>query len=665
MNEQYQIWTCSACGARQDISQLGFFVEIACPHCGRREFVHTQLANYRIDSVLGIGGMSMVFQATDLVLERALAIKVLHDAYRNEPERIAGFENECSLMAKVRHENVVSVYSAGWSRGQFYIAMELVEGRNLELIVADRGFLLPADALEIVRQVALGLQAAHEAGLLHRDVKPGNVIITTDGMAKVLDFGLSLEDTHDADTGGVIWATPYYAPPETLQREPESVQTDIYALGMTLRNLLTGEASLPGSPQTVGDMLEAKKNLPPIASLLPHPEPELCALVEHMTAFEVHERPSGYEELLEEVAQAQAAMAAVLNPEERERRYRRKLYATAGILGSMMLGLIGGFLVALVTPSETLQDVLDTEALRWVETSSYSEALEQLRDGHYEQSAAIMAALGERSYDPAVAAAATFIRTAFNVLDDKNPDNGYRRFDELVADAEDRVSPAGEESLEKICGLASALRRDLPASEEQIAALDDSLLKVAALILLADQHVKNGQHARATNTISGAMDILPACQAESLRELLDEYRMAAPRRAARVALGQLRGYYAAGELKRGDAVATELLKQKLSRLEKEEIKVLLEVSSIMQVARDTMQRGGVNSLPADASPEEYHQAVATWKNAGSFPEELASLVCLLKGDYDKAFRHVGSWSPNVQPLPFQVMLLDWKKRLEK
>ena len=112
-------------------------------------------------------------------------------------------------------------------------------------------------------------------------------------------------------------------------------------------------------------------------------------------------------------------------------------------------------------------------------------------------------------------------------------------------------------------------------------------------------------------------------------------------------------------------MATELLKQKLSRLEKEEIKVLLEVSSIMQVARDTMQRGGVNSLPADASPEEYHQAVATWKNAGSFPEELASLVCLLKGDYDKAFRHVGSWSPNVQPLPFQVMLLDWKKRLEK
>ena len=204
---------------RQDISQLGFFVEIACPQCAERTVVHSLLGNYKIDSVLGIGGMSVVFHATDLILGRSLAIKVLNDVYRHESERIAGFENECSLMAKVRHENVVSVYSAGWARGQFYIAMELVEGRNLELIVADRGFLLPADALEIVRQVALGLQAAHEAGLLHRDVKPGNVIITTEGQAKVLDFGLSLEDKPGADAGEIIWATPYYAPPETLLRE--------------------------------------------------------------------------------------------------------------------------------------------------------------------------------------------------------------------------------------------------------------------------------------------------------------------------------------------------------------------------------------------------------------------------------------------------------------
>jgi serine/threonine protein kinase len=133
MSEAQEIWTCSRCGCRQDISQLGFYAEIACTGCGSLAHVHNLLANYKIDSVLGIGGMSVVFKARDLVLGRPLAIKVLNDTYRDAPERIAGFENECSLMAKVRHENVVSVYSAGWARGQFYIAMELVKGRNLEL----------------------------------------------------------------------------------------------------------------------------------------------------------------------------------------------------------------------------------------------------------------------------------------------------------------------------------------------------------------------------------------------------------------------------------------------------------------------------------------------------------------------------------------------------
>ena len=236
-------------------------MEIACPDCGVRSFVHGLLANYKIDSILGIGGMSVVFRARDMVLGRPLAIKVLNDTYRDEPERIEGFENECALMAKVRHENVVSVYSAGWARGQFYIAMELVDGRNLELIVAERGFLLPADALEIVRQVALGLQAANEAGLLHRDVKPGNVLITPEGQAKVLDFGLSLEDKPGVETEDVIWATPYYVPPETLHRQPESVQTDIYALGAVMYHMITGQAPESAIDRKINDALKEPKEI--------------------------------------------------------------------------------------------------------------------------------------------------------------------------------------------------------------------------------------------------------------------------------------------------------------------------------------------------------------------------------------------------------------------
>ena len=657
MSESTEIWTCPKCGMRQDISQLGFFVEIACHQCEHRAVVHSLLGNYKIDSVLGIGGMSVVFHATDLILGRPLAIKVLNDAYRHETERIAGFENECTLMAKVRHENVVSVYSAGWARGQFYIAMELVEGRNLELIVADRGFLLPADALEIVRQVALGLQAAHEAGLLHRDVKPGNVIITTEGQAKVLDFGLSLEDKPGADAGEIIWATPYYAPPETLLREAESVQTDIYALGMTLRNLLTGEATLPDSPQTVSDMLEAKKKLPSISSLMPHAVPELCRLVEHMTEYEAAERPAGYAELLQEVESTQKAMADVLNPEERERRYRRKLYAAAGILGSTVLGLLGGFMVALVTPSEVVQDVVDADALCWTERDAFSAALQQLQEGHYDESARLLASLGESQGDAAVAAAAVFVRTAYHVLDDKMAENGYRRFDTLVAASRGRVSPAGSKRFEELYRFCSMIRQDASSAAGLAQTMDDSLVKVAAMVLVADRYVHEGQHGKAEETVDLAMNMLPACRAEALRELLDEYRMSAPRRAARVALVHLREAYRAGKLEDADKMAAELLKQKLSRLEKEEIRVLMEVSSIMQVARASLK----NLPPADAAPEQWQKLAYE----GTLPAELACLTHLLRGEYDQAFSKNPHAASTSETEPYAVMMRDWKKRLEK
>ena len=117
-----EIWQCPDCGAELDVSALGFYAQVTCPDCGQSEYVHTMLSNFRVEGVLGIGGMSVVLRARDLVLDRSVAIKVFNDAYRNQPDRISRFENECAMMAKVRHDNVVSVYSAGRARKQFYIA---------------------------------------------------------------------------------------------------------------------------------------------------------------------------------------------------------------------------------------------------------------------------------------------------------------------------------------------------------------------------------------------------------------------------------------------------------------------------------------------------------------------------------------------------------------
>lgn len=642
-------------------------MEIACPGCGSRAFVHGLLANYKIDSILGIGGMSVVFRARDMVLGRPLAIKVLNDTYRDEPERIEGFENECSLMAKVRHENVVSVYSAGWARGQFYIAMELVDGRNLELVVAERGFLLPADALEIVRQVALGLQAANEAGLLHRDVKPGNVLITPEGQAKVLDFGLSLEDKPGVETEEVIWATPYYVPPETLHRQSESVQTDIYALGMTLRNLLTGESTLPGTPQTLNDMVVAKKTLPGIASLSPRLDPRLCELVDRMTAYEVADRPAGYDELLREIAEAQAALAAALDPEERARRYRRKLYAAACGLGSIAAGAVGGFLVALMTPSDSVQQMLDADRLQWVERDAYTGAARLLRDGKFEEAYAMLESLCNTQSEVSVSAAATFVRTALDVLDDKSTENGYSRFDKIFSAYKPYSPSPGNECLQMLRQFLAERRTPGPLSRSAVNAYDieEPMLKIAAAILDADRHVHLGEHAQAAEKITTILENLEPLGLASLSEKVDEYRMAAPRRAARIALNDLKKMYHAGNLEAANSKVEELVKQKLGRLEKEEIRVLNEAATIMIEARNVLRQKNGSAVKRLETPEELQRYASAIPKAGLLSRELYSLAHLLKGNYNEAFKSNPHAADPDSNEPFAVIMLDWKRRLEK
>lgn len=665
MSEPQELWSCPQCGCQQDISHLGFFAEIACPQCGKQSHVHALLANYKIESVLGIGGMSVVFQARDLVLGRPLAIKVLNDTYRDTPERIASLENECALMAKVRHENVVSVYSAGWARGQFYIAMELIEGRNLELIVADRGYLLPTDALEVVRQVSVGLRSAHQAGLLHRDVKPGNVLITPEGQAKVLDFGLSLEDTPEVEKEDIIWATPYYVPPETLRREEESVQTDIYALGMSLRNLLTGETTLPGNPQTIADMLVSKSTLPSISSVAPHLEPELCALVDMMTAFDPEKRPADYDGVLELISAAQDALNEAADPEVRASRYRDKLYVACGALASIGVGVLGAFLVALVTPSGRVQESLEVEALQWQTRDTYLAAEAALKSGNAAKAGELFASLTGEDVETTVAAASALMRTSLDALEGKATANGYNRFGQISARSADSLSACGVNAYDKMKTLMAALREDPAKAAGMLGGIENPLLRAAAHILVADAYVHSGRNNEAEEMIDAAVAVYKECGADAFNASLDEYRTVAPRRAARVMLGEVKNMYRDGRLSEANAKVDELLKHKLARLEKEELRVLGEASALMQAARDMLARCGVQNLRADVSPDDLRVAAAGKGSSENLPKELYCLGLMLQGQYDAAFRenpHAANAESNE---PFAVVMRDWKKRLEK
>lgn len=353
MPEECECWQCPGCGTRVDISSLGFYAEVTCPQCGGTGHVHITLANFELEGLLGIGGMSVVLRGRDVLLNRPVAIKLLNETYRNQPERIARFEKECTMMAKVHHENVVSVYSAGWANNEFYIAMELLDGRNLESVATKDHPLRPLTAIDVVTRIARGLEAAHKSGLLHRDMKPGNVIITKDSVVKVLDFGLAQRST-DEDSEEVIWATPFYVAPETLMREAEDARTDMYSLGMTLRYLLTGLDTLAETPTSISSLLEAKAALPPFAKTMPRAHSALCELVDRMTAFDPSQRHENYADLLAELGEVREALSQrerkLFSPAGLRTSSSKRLYAYAGIVFAAVLSFTGAYFLGKPAP---------------------------------------------------------------------------------------------------------------------------------------------------------------------------------------------------------------------------------------------------------------------------------------------------------------------------
>src|SRR4051794_18818992 len=185
--------------------------------------------------------MGVVYRAIDLSLERQVALKVLAEELAEDPAFRARFERESKLAASLDHPNVIPIHSAGEYQGVLYIAMRLVEGADLRSILR-QGRLEPARAVHVVDQVASALDAAHAQGLVHRDVKPANVLLTPEDHVSLTDFGLSkrvISDTAYTRTGEVLGSLDSIAP-EQIKREPTGPYTDVYALGCATFQILTG-----------------------------------------------------------------------------------------------------------------------------------------------------------------------------------------------------------------------------------------------------------------------------------------------------------------------------------------------------------------------------------------------------------------------------------------
>jgi hypothetical protein len=244
-------------------------------------------------------------------LDRTVAIKLLSPQVAGDANALKRFEREARAAARLTHPGTVRIYAIGRTRTSPYLVMEYVEGTNLQAEIRQQGRLEPKRALQVTRMVAQGLAAAHEAGLVHRDVKPSNILLGPDNSVKVADFGLAKPVSGDASltTTGMVVGTPYYMAPEQAQGLEVDHRSDMYSLGVTLYHMLAGSPPFTdGSPVSIA-MQHVQAPLPDLSSRVPGLSEEVCRLVSQLTAKDPNDRPSTWAEAL--AAIQRAAFAAL------------------------------------------------------------------------------------------------------------------------------------------------------------------------------------------------------------------------------------------------------------------------------------------------------------------------------------------------------------------
>ena len=245
---------------------------------------------YQLSTRVAIGGMGEVWQATDLVIGRTVALKILKDEYLGDPGFLERFRAEARHAALVNHEGIANVFDYGEEDGSAYLVMELVPGEALSTMI-EREHTLPVDkVLDIVAQTANALQAAHAVGLVHRDIKPGNLLITPDGRVKITDFGIArIADQVPLTATGQVMGTVQYLSPEQASGHPASPSTDVYSLGIVAYECLAGRRPFTGESQVAIAMAHINDQPPALPGTVPEP---VAALVMSCIAKKPADRPA-------------------------------------------------------------------------------------------------------------------------------------------------------------------------------------------------------------------------------------------------------------------------------------------------------------------------------------------------------------------------------------
>jgi eukaryotic-like serine/threonine-protein kinase len=325
---------------------------------------------YRLDEKIGSGGMSTVYRAFDPTLERWVAIKLMHRDISSDPDQLERFRREARTVAQLNNPHVVTVIDAGEDDGAPYIVFEYVEGETLKERIRRLGSLPVSEAVAYAIEIGRALSAAHSARLVHRDVKPQNVLIDRDERAKVTDFGIarSLEG-HGLTAPGRVLGTTDYVSPEQAMGHDVTEQSDIYSLGICLYEMLTGEVPFQADTQVGVAMQHVKEPLPDAQRRRPEISAALAAVIEHATAKETRHRYATVDAMVHDLEEVLAIEAARGSGEmtgeatsvlrslpgdtadfapRRLRRTRRRYL----ILSTLVLAVVAGTIAWLATRTE-------------------------------------------------------------------------------------------------------------------------------------------------------------------------------------------------------------------------------------------------------------------------------------------------------------------------
>lgn len=372
-----------------------------------------QIANrYEILSLIGQGGMADVYKAKDTILNRIVAIKVLRDKLSQDAMALVRFQREASAASRLSHPNVVDIYDVGEYEGMHYIVMEFIRGRTLKELIAQRGALDVDEAIGIMKQLVSAINHAHENNIIHRDIKPQNVLVKDDGTIKITDFGIAVANGSVQLTfNNTVMGSAHYLAPETTQGKEPNEQVDIYSLGIVFYELLTGKVPFTGKTPTEIAIKHLRKPMPFVRDFNPNIPQSVENIILKATAKNLSQRYVSCKEILYDLIHCldpeyrdMKRIKVDQNPSkelvkydnghldfeedkpERNDKKKRNWIPVLMTTAAIVIGIVVLVLIASITGILKISGFLGYQTMPNVIGQTQEEAIDTLQDAHFNTS---------------------------------------------------------------------------------------------------------------------------------------------------------------------------------------------------------------------------------------------------------------------------------------